>query len=93
MIDRLGVSGRKQASLIRRELSAVFLIPLFFPIVLTILLIAGTQFLFGEAILQEGLVLFYGLVTILLFCVIYLTYFSATMFLFKKVILRPEIRG
>lgn len=93
MIDRLGVSGRKQASLIRRELSAVFLIPLFFPIVLTILLIAGTQLLFGEAILQEGLVLFYGLVTILLFCVIYLTYFSATMFLFKKVILRPEIRG
>ena len=93
MIDRLGVSGRKQASLIRRELSAVFLIPLFFPIVLTILLIAGTQLLFGEAILQEGLVLFYGLVTILLFCVIYLTYFSATIFLFKKVILRPEIRG
>ena len=93
MIDRLGLSGRKQASLIRRELSAVFLIPLFFPIVLTILLIAGTQLLFGEAILQEGLVLFYGLVTILLFCVIYLTYFSATMFLFKKVIFRPEIRG
>lgn len=93
MIDRLGVSGRKQASLIRRELSAVFLIPLFFPIVLTILLIAGRQFLFGEAILQEGLVLFYGLVTILLFCVIYLTYFSATIFLFKKVILRLEIRG
>ena len=93
MIDRLGLSGRKQASLIRRELSAVFLIPLFFPIVLTILLIAGTQLLFGEAILQEGLVLFYGLVTILLFCVIYLTYFSATIFLFKKVILRPEIRG
>lgn len=93
MIDRLSVSGRKQASLIRRELSAVFLIPLFFPIVLTILLIAGTQLLFGEAILQEGLVLFYGLVTILLFCVIYLTYFSATIFLFKKVILRPEIRG
>ena len=91
VIDRLGVSGRRQVSLIHRELSTVFLIPLFFPIVLTILLIVGTQFIFGEAILQEGLVLFYGLVTILLFCAIYLTYFSATMFLFKRVILRPEM--
>ena len=34
----------------------------------------------------------YGLVTILLFCAIYLTYFGATMFLFKRVILRPEMR-
>ncbi|WP_242622501.1 DUF4368 domain-containing protein [Intestinimonas timonensis] len=59
VIDRLGVSGSRQASLIRKELSTVFLIPLFFPIVLTILLIMGTQFIFGEAILQEGLVLFY----------------------------------
>lgn len=91
VIDRLGVSGRRQASLVRRELSTVFLIPLFFPIVLTVLLIVGTQFFFGEAILQEGLVLFYGLVTILLFCAIYLTYFGATMSLFKRVILRPEM--
>ena len=92
VIDRLGVSGRRQISLIHRELSTVFLIPLFFPIVLTILLIVGTQFIFGEAILQEGLVLFYGVVTILLFCAIYLTYFCATMFLFKRVNLRPEMR-
>ena len=92
VIDRLGVSGRRQISLIHRELSTVFLIPLFFPIVLTILLIVGTQFIFGEAILQEGLVLFYGVVTILLFCAIYLTYFCATMFLFKRVNLRHEMR-
>ena len=92
VIDWLGVSGQKQASLVRKELSTVFLIPLFFPIVLTILLVVGTQLFFGEAILQEGLVLFYGLVTVLLFCAIYLTYFGATMFLFKKVILRPKIR-
>ena len=92
VIDRLGVSGRRQVSLIHRELSTVFLIPLFFPIILTILLIVGTQFIFGEAILQEGLVLFYGMVTILLFCAIYLTYFCATMFLFKRVNLRPEMR-
>ena len=92
VIDRLGVSAQKQASLIRKELSTVFLIPLFFPIVLTILLVVGTQFIFGEAILQAGIVLFYGVITILLFCAIYLTYFGATMFLFKKVILRPEMR-
>ena len=92
VIDRLGVSAQKQASLVRKELSTVFLIPLFFPIVLTILLVVGTQFIFGEAILQAGLVLFYGVITILLFCAIYLTYFGATMFLFKKVILRPEMR-
>lgn len=87
VIDRLGVSGRRQVSLLHRELSTVFLIPLFFPVVLTLLLIAGTQFLFGEAILQEGLVLFYGMVTILLFCAIYLTYFAATAFLFQKIVL------
>lgn len=87
VIDQLGISGHKQASLIRKELSTVFLIPLFFPLILTILLIAGTQFFFGESILQEGLVLFYGLVTILLFCAIYLTYFCTTVFLFKKFIL------
>ena len=92
VIDRLGVSAQKQASLVRKELSTVFLIPLFFPIVLTILLVVGTQFIFGEAILQAGLVLFYGVITILLFCAIYLTYFGAIMFLFKKVILRPEMR-
>ena len=80
------------ASLIRRELSTVFLIPLLFPLLLTVLLITGAQFFFGEAILQQGLVPLYGLVTILLFCAIYLTYFGATMFLFKRVILRPEMR-
>ena len=92
VIDRLGVPGHRQASLIRRELSTVFLIPLLFPLLLTVLLIAGAQFFFGEAILQERLVPLYGLVTILLFCAIYLTYFGATMFLFKRVILRPEMR-
>ena len=68
----------------------MFFIPLFFPIILTGLLIVGTQLLFGEAILREGLVLFYGLVTILLFSAIYLTCFGATMFLFKRVILQPK---
>ena len=92
VIDLLGVPGRRQASLIRRELSTVFLIPLLFPLLLTVLLIAGAQFFFGEAILQQGLVPLYGLVTILLFCAIYRTYFGARMFLFKRVILRPEMR-
>ena len=73
VIDRLGVPGHRQASLIRRELSTVFLIPLLFPLLLTVLLITGAQFFFGEAILQQGLVPLYGLVTILLFCAIYLT--------------------
>lgn len=92
VIDRMGVSAQKRASLVRKELSTVFLIPLFFAIVLTILLVVGTQFIFGEAILQEGLVLLYGVITILLFCAIYLTYFGATMFLYKRVILRPGLR-
>lgn len=92
VIDRLGVEGQNQASLIRRELVTVFFIPLFFPIVLTVLLIVGAQIFYGEAILREGLVLFYGLVTILVFCVIYLIYFSATLSLFRRVILRPAVR-
>ena len=89
VIDRLGVSGRKQASLIRRELSTVFLIPLFFPLLLTVFLIAGVQFFFGEAILQEGLVVFYGGITLLVFVAIYLLYFAAASILFRKIVLRP----
>ncbi len=90
IIERLGVSTQKQVSLIHRELSIVFFIPLFFPLILTVLLIAGTQLIFGEAILQEGLVLLYGLMTLLVFCSIYLLYFGATLFLFKRVILGNE---
>ncbi len=90
IIERLGVSTQKLVSLIRRELSTMFFIPLFFPLILTVLLIAGTQLIFGEAILQEGLVLLYGLVTLLVFCSIYLLYFGATLFLFKRVILGNE---
>ena len=90
IIERLGVSTQKQVSLIRRELSIVFFIPLFFPLMLTVLLIAGTQLIFGEVILQEGLVLLYGLVTLLVFCSIYSLYFGATLFLFKRVILVNE---
>ena len=92
IIGLLGVSKEKQASLIRKEISTMFFIPLLFPLFLTVLLIASTQVLFGEVILQKGLILLYGFVTILLFCAIYLTYFGATMFLFKKVILRSDIR-
>ena len=92
IISSLGVSEGKCVSLIRKEISTIFFIPLLFPLFLTVLLIAGTQVLFGEAIMQEGLILLYGFVTILFFCAIYLTYFVATMFLFKKVILRSKIR-
>lgn len=92
VIDWLGVPGHKQAYLIRRELSTVFLIPLIFPLLLTIFLIAGAQCFFGDVILQRGLILLYGLVTILVFCTIYLTYFCATLSLFKRIIIRPSIK-
>ena len=92
VINQLGVPVQKQVSLIRKELSTIFFIPLLLPILLTVLLIFGAQISFGEAILQEGLVLLYGLITILVLCVIYFTYFGATLFLFKRVILRQEMR-
>jgi putative ABC transport system permease protein len=92
VINQLGVPVQKQVSLIRKELSTIFFIPLLLPILLTVLLIFGAQIYFGEAILQEGLVPLYGMITILVFCVIYFTYFGATLFLFKRVILRQEMR-
>ncbi len=91
IIDCLGVSNKMQGALIRKELSIVFFIPLLIPVLFTILLISGAQVWFGEAILQEGIVLLYGLITISIFCAIYFTYFGATLFLFKRVILRSEI--
>ena len=92
VIDRLGVPVQKQIQLIHKEISTVFLIPLLLPVLLTVLLILGAQVLFGEYILQEGLVLWYGLVTLFIFCAIYFIYFGTTRFLFKCVILRPGIR-
>ena len=60
----------------------MFLIPLFSPINFFGSTDCGNAALFGEAILQEGLVLFYGLVTILLFCIIP-DLFGVTVFLFQ----------
>ena len=88
VIDRLGVSSQRRVALIRKELSTVFFIPLLLPILLTVMLVFGAQIFFREAILQEGLVLLYGLMSIVVFCSIYFTYFGATLFLFKRGILR-----
>ncbi|MGB4006836.1 MAG: hypothetical protein WBK86_10685, partial [Halanaerobiales bacterium] len=89
VLDRLGVDRQKQILLIRRELSTVFLIPLFIPLLFLLVLIVGAQVLFSTYILQEGLILLYGLLTILGFSGIYFTYFGATLFIFKAVILNP----
>lgn len=86
VIHQLGVTGKKQIALARRELSTVFFIPLFLPIVFTVLLILGTHIFYGKEILREGLVLIYGIAAILIFYVIYLIYFTVTLFLFKRVI-------
>lgn len=90
VIDRMGVQKKKQGDLIRKELSTVFLIPLVLPVLLTVLAVIGAQVLFGEVILQEGLALLYGMVTIFIFCGIYFIYFCAAFFLYKRVILRPK---
>ena len=62
--------GHRRSLLIRRELSTSLFDPPLFPLLLTVLLIAGHSS-FGGAILQQGLVPFMVLVTILLFCAIY----------------------
>lgn len=90
IISLLGVSEKKRGSLIRKEISTMFFIPFLFPLFLTILLIAGTQILFGEAFLQKGLVLIYGGITILSFCAIYFIYYEATTYICKKVILHSS---
>ena len=52
----------------------------------------SAQMIYSEAILQEILVLFYGQVIIPAFCPIYLFYFSASLSLFRRVVLRPAKR-
>lgn len=90
IIDRLGVPFQNQLSLMRKELSTVFFIPLFFPVLLTLFLMIGTQLFFGEAILQKYLVPLYGAITLFIFCTIYSIYYCATLFLFKRVILSSK---
>lgn len=91
IIDRLGIPRQAQCSLMRKELSAVFMIPLFFPVLLTILLMIGTQVFFGEAILQDHLIPLYGSITLLIFFTIYAIYYGATLFLFKRIILLSKV--
>lgn len=65
---------RQEAGSLSRELSTVFFDPAAIPSFTDGSADRRGAVLFGEAILQQGLVPLYGLVTILLFCAIYLTY-------------------
>lgn len=87
IIDRLGVSPEVQRRLLRREISSLFFIPLCFPVLSAVLLMSGTQRLFGSFILQKGLIPLYGLITLAVFCALYFAYFTAALCLFRRIVL------
>lgn len=84
IIDKMGVSKQTQRRLVRQELATFFFIPLVLPVTVTLLLIFGAQNLFGEAILQEGMIPLCGAITLILFFIIYFIYYQGTAYLFKK---------
>lgn len=87
-IDRIGVSKMMQRKLIHRELSTFFFIPLVLPAIVLFLLMSGAQSLFGSYIMQENIVLRYGLVTTAIFAVIYCLYYVTAYFLYRRNIMQ-----
>lgn len=90
MIEQIGVPIQKQTVLIRRELAAFFFIPLVLPLSVITVLIIGAQKMFGDYVLQEGLIPIYGIITLLVFAVIYISYFAATCSVFKHTVLNQN---
>lgn len=86
-IDRIGVSRMMQRKLIHRELSTFFFIPLVLPAIVVFVLMLGAHSLYSSYIMQENIVLLYGLVTIAIFAVIYYLYYVTTYFLYRRNIL------
>lgn len=86
IIDKLGVSKDTQGHLIHRELSTFFLIPLVLPMLVTLLLVVSAQSVFARFILQENIIPFCGAVTLGVFGFIFLVYYFATYYLFKKAV-------
>ncbi len=87
LLHHMGVEQKQQTRLLNREISTVFLIPMGIPLLLLLLAVLGTQQIFGATLAQPGLVWQYGFVTVLVFAMIYGTYYLAVKFLFHRTIL------
>ncbi len=87
-IDRIGVSKMMQRKLIHRELSTFFFIPLVLPAIVMIILMLGAQSLFGSYIMQENIVLRYGVVTLAIFAGFYFLYYVTTYSLYRRNMIR-----
>ena len=91
MLDKIGVDKKTQRRLIQKEISSFFFIPAVVPVITTVLLIIGSNRLFGKYILQEHLIPIYGMITLLLFACLYMVYYWATGFIFKRSVLKTKI--
>ncbi len=89
ILARLGVADDVQRHLVRKEIATVFFSPVALPLLLLGALTLAAQTFFGDAILQQGLVLASGGVALLVFVVIYLIYFAASLMLFERLVLQP----
>jgi hypothetical protein len=88
ILDKMGVDKPSQKRLANREVGTFFFIPAVLPMVTTVLLIIGANRLFAEALMQKNLIAVYGIITLLLFSLVYLIYFFAANNLFKRAVLK-----
>lgn len=84
IIDKMGVSKKLQNRLIRRELSTFFFIPLILPLIVMLILTVRAQDLYGVYLLQESLIPISFAVTLAVFGPIYLAYYLAACYLYRK---------
>lgn len=91
MLDKIGVDKKTQRRLIQKEIASFFFIPAVVPAITTVLLMIELDRLFGKSILQEHLIPMYGVITLLLFACLYMIYYWATCFIFKRSVLKTKI--
>lgn len=84
VLRKLGVQDRKLFKTVRKQLLLFFLFPLIYPIIVSICTITSLNDLFQIVLTNDKVYLVYFFSNLVLFLMIYLVYFIATYFGFKK---------
>lgn len=87
ILHKIGVEKDTQRHIISKESLLFFVFPAILPVSLLFLLILATTYQFQEYILQKNIIPLYGSITLLVFILVYGTYYFATKWLFDRSIL------
>jgi len=84
ILNKLGVNNNQLKKIILKQLALLFLTPIIYPIIISIKTLNSMNKLFKIALMTDTVYLNYFILNFLIFLIIYLIYFTATYFNFKK---------